>query len=153
MTAAEDTATSPLLLSAQTRALSALLDTLIPPDDEWPGAAEGGALAFLLAELARPDGLAPRLPEYRTALDALDAEARLLRAADFAALTGLEREAVLLRLERGEATAPDAWGDVSPARFVRAAAEHTAEGFYTSPAGMGMVGFRPMGPAAGAAVK
>ncbi len=146
MTADDDTATTPLFTDPQTRALTALLDTLIPPDDAWPGGAEGGALAFLLAELARPDGLAPRLPEYRAALDALDAEARLLHASDFATLTGLEREALLLRLERGEAAAPTAWGELSPARFVRAAAEHAAEGFYTSPAGMGMVGFRPMGP-------
>lgn len=137
------------LTDAQTRALSALLDTLIPPD-EWPGGGEGGVLAFLLAEFARADGLAPRLPEYRSALDALDAEARRLCPSDFASLPPADRDALLRRLEKGGAGVPGAWGDVSPARFVRAAAEHATEGFYTSPAGMTMVGFRPMGPLGGA---
>jgi gluconate 2-dehydrogenase gamma chain len=132
------------LASAEARTLDALLDTLIPPDDEWPGAVEAGVPAFLLALLSTD--LAPLAPEYRRGLAALDAEATAVQGSPFADLTPDARTALLQRLLQGEVAAAAAWesGDAAaldPALWLRRAAEHAAEGFYTSPVGLEMVGF------------
>lgn len=116
-----------LLTPAQTDALRAALDRIIPPGDNDPGAVEAGVLDTLLAQLT--GDLSPQLWAYQSALDALNAAAQSTHngAAGFADLRAGEQDALLAAVEK------------TP--FFRALVEHAQEIFYTSPAGLQMVGF------------
>jgi hypothetical protein len=133
-----------MLDEAQGRTLAAVVDRMVPPDDEWAGGVEAGVLDYFREQFARD--FAPLVPEYRAGLDALDAEARAACSATAAAFADLSPEAqddLLRRLEQGSVAVPGAWGGEPQraARFLRRLAEHVAEGFYTSPTGRRMVGF------------
>ena len=111
----------------QTRALQALLDTIIPADD-YPSAWEAGVGDYLTRQL-RGD-LAEALPSYRSFLAALEAEAQLAHGAPFADLTLAQRTALLRQIENGVLGAD--WS-IAPAAFFRQIVEHCAEGYYSDP--------------------
>jgi hypothetical protein len=127
--------------------LRALVDRLIPPDQD-PGGAEAGAADYILGQFDRD--LQPLLPAYRQALDALDAEARAVAGSSFAQLTLEAQDELLRRVAGGDVTTP--W-QTDPAAFIRVAAEHAAEGFYSDPGNGGnhgevswrMIGFNVTG--------
>jgi gluconate 2-dehydrogenase gamma chain len=118
---------------AATETLRAAVDRIIPPDDESPGGLEAGVADFLLDGLA-PGGYFPGdLPCYEEGLTALDALARRMFGASFAAIGAAQQDTVLIQF------AADA-----PA-FFPLLVEQCQEGFYTSPAGQEMIGWRVTG--------
>jgi hypothetical protein len=125
--------------------LRALLDRLIPPDDD-PGAWEAGVGDYLARQFA--GDLRDFVLIYQVALDALDAEAQAGGAPGFAELPPAAQDALLRRVEAGQVAA--AW-PIDPARFFQAAVEHAIEGYYSDPGNGGnrgevawrMIGFLP----------
>ena len=92
-----------MLDESQLAALCALADRLIPPDDH-PGAVQAGAVDYLVLQLGRD--LAPLLESYRSALAALDAEARAASGRGFAELAPETQDELLRRVARGDVAAP-----------------------------------------------
>ncbi len=137
-----------LLTEHQLQTLHAAMDTLIPPDADWPGAWDNGAGQYLLRQFERD--LAHTLTEYRLGLNALDAEARTVYGSDFAPLTSEQRTALLQSIEDGGAKAH--W-PIAPAAWLVQLVSHTAEGYYADPAQGGnpnraswdMIGFHVTG--------
>jgi hypothetical protein len=131
----------------QLATLRAALDRIIPADD-FPGAWEAGAGEYILRQLA--GDLAHLLDVYRAGLDALDYEALAASARPFADLAPAPQDALLARIERGEAQAP--WPLEAPLFFAMLC-EHAAEGYYADPGNGGnrgaaswqMIGFEVRG--------
>ena len=114
----------------QARLAAALADAIIPPDPEWPGAAEAGAVSYLDQQL---QGALQRFaPLYRMGLPALDATALRMTSKSFLDLSVEERTALLKRVEAGEAEGPE-WPDFSAKVFFQKAIEHTMQSYYGSP--------------------
>jgi len=133
--------------AAGAEALQALIDTLIPPDD-WPGGWEAGVGDYLARGFANQ--LSSFVPTYMACLASLSAEAQLAYSRPFAGFTPAERAELLERLEDSGSAVE--WV-IPPARFIRIATEHTAEGFYADPGNGGnkdsvswkMIGFEVAG--------
>ncbi|MEN9935261.1 MAG: hypothetical protein RLZZ387_1840 [Chloroflexota bacterium] len=136
-----------MLNDTQLATLQAALDRIIPPDDA-PGAWEAGAGEYILLQL-RGD-LADMLGTYRAGLDSLDYEALAASGRPFAELGPDAQDALLARVERGEAQVP--WTTDSQ-QFFHTLCEHAAEGFYSDPGNGGnrdgvawrMIGFEVRG--------
>jgi hypothetical protein len=136
-----------MLTPEQTAILRAAIGRIIPPDD-FPGGWEAGAGDYLLRQLQRD--LQPLAELYSAGLDSLDAEARSMAGANFAALGQEAQDALLGAIERGDVTT--VW-PVDPAMFFRYLVEHAMEGFYSDPGNGGnsgavswrMIGFEVKG--------
>jgi hypothetical protein len=136
-----------MLTPSQTVTLRAAIDCIIPPDDV-PGGWEAGAGDYLLGQLQRD--LQPLAELYGAGLDSLDAEARAVAGANFAALGQPAQDALLGAIERGHVTT--VW-PIDPAAFFRYLVDHTMEGFYSDPSNGGnrdavswrMIGFQVKG--------
>ncbi len=136
-----------MLTEPQRAALRALVDRLIPADD-FPGGWDAGVGDYLDRQFA--GDLSDVVDLFRGGLDALDVEARTAAGVNFAALAPDAQDELLRRVEAGE-VATD-W-PVDSADFVRAAAEHAAEGYYGDPGNGGnrdgvswrMIGFEVTG--------
>jgi choline dehydrogenase-like flavoprotein len=111
-------ATLPSLLQ-----LRALADCVIPPSPGEPGGAEGGATAYLLHQLSADGDLTDFAPAYRAFFDAL--------GADFTELPLSTQTERLRALETDE----------THRAFFRRMVEHIQEGFYSSPAGIELIGW------------
>lgn len=131
--------------------LCALVDRLIPPDAEGPGALEAGVHEFIDLQMntpyafgklwymqapfvAAPDEfgyqfhMAPR-ELYRSALGGL-AQAVLQKAGKaYAELPALERDAIISQLEKGTL----AIGEVPSALFFKQLLQNTREGYFSDP--------------------
>jgi hypothetical protein len=120
------------MFTAEQRAtLRALVDRIVPPD-EFPGGWEAGVGDYLARQLA--GDLRAYVEIYRGGLDALDAEARAVGGAPFAALELDAQDSLLARIESGAVATP--W-PIDAAAFFRDACAHTAEGYYSDPANGG----------------
>ncbi len=123
----------PMLTPDQTRVLHAAVDRIIPPDD-FPGGWEAGVGDFLQA-------LWTREPRFLTGalqgLDALDREAHSAAGIAFADLPPAAQDALLRRVEAGEAGAD--WPVDSAAFFARLIRQ-CMEGFYADPGNGGNTG-------------
>jgi len=123
--------------------LTALLDSIIPPDAETPGGVAGGSLAYLLDGLAEGGHLNALLPAYQELLDALDTVA-VFRGGAFAALAPETRDELLRSLEEGTPILRAPWTE-EERRLYRdlffQLAEQAQEGYYTNPANWAGVGF------------
>ena len=136
-----------MLTDHQLQILRAAMDTLIPADD-YPGAWENGAGAYLVGQFERD--LAHTVQEYRLGLEALDREAQTVYNTGFALLSLPQRTALLAAIEDGNAVAP--W-PVPPMAFLAQLVNHTAEGYYSDPgqggnpncASWNMIGFHVTG--------
>jgi len=106
--------------------LAAVLETLVPPSEDFP---ESGALA-LAHVLAIADASAEAGAMLTRAIEAIEA-AQAGQAGRFAALSVTEREELLRRVERSSPEAFDA--------LVR----HTYDGFYSHPATITRLGLEP----------
>jgi hypothetical protein len=122
-----------MLNETQIATLRAAVDRIIPPDDQYPGGVEVGALDYLLRHLAEGGDLHPHLNAYQTGLDEIDRLARKTHAAPFFELSEVLQDAVLIAYEQH---AP---------RFFRLLVEQTQEGFYTSPRSWEMIGWKVNG--------
>lgn len=121
---------SELLTDRQSELLTALADTIVPPDDSTPGAGEAGAAAYLDKQLRGP--LKRFESVYHLGLPALDATALRLTAKGFLELSPSERMAFLERVEAGEAEGPE-WSEFTAASFFRRAIQHVMQSYYGSP--------------------
>jgi gluconate 2-dehydrogenase gamma chain len=127
----------------QQQTLRAALDRIIPEDD-FPGAWDAGCADYIAGQLTGQ--LAHLLPIYHAGLDGLEAEARAAFAAGFAGLTSERQDALLERIEAGDARAN--W-ETDAKAFFSMLVGHAAEGYYADPAQAGnrdraswrMVGF------------
>jgi gluconate 2-dehydrogenase gamma chain len=115
----------------QARLVEALADTIIPPDEKWPGGAEAGVASFLDRQLEQ--ALRRFAPLYRMGLPALEATALRLTGKGFVEMSLEERTALLRQVEAGEAEGPE-WPDFSAKMFLARAVDHAMQGFYGSPA-------------------
>jgi hypothetical protein len=109
--------------------LYAAADRIVPPDDGTPGAIEAGA-ADRLAELLAGD-LNALEPDYFAFLTQLDLEAQVMHGPKFADLAPAQQDALLQTFQ----TSP----------FFHIFAEHVHEQFWSSPAGLKLVGFEVRG--------
>ena len=116
-----------MLTEPQRATLRALVDRLIPADD-YPGGWDAGVGDYLYRQWA--GDLSDKLDTYRGGLDALDAESGATVGARFAELDAATQDELLRRVEVGDVSAD--W-PVDPEAFLRAAAEHAAEGYYGDP--------------------
>jgi gluconate 2-dehydrogenase gamma chain len=91
--------TAPSLTEAEAGTLAAVLDRLIPPDDNGPGAVEAGVLDFIDRELA--GALKHQHGDYVAGLAELDALAEARHGKPFAALDAGAQDAVLREAESG----------------------------------------------------
>lgn len=127
--------------------LSALIDTLIPPD-EFPGGWDSGVGGYFALGFGRQ--FASHVDLYNTCLAALDTDAQVRQGKPFAELDLPARTRFLQELEQEGIR--DGWPE-SPRQFVRTAAEHAAEGYYSDPGNGGnangiswkMIGFEVKG--------
>lgn len=113
-------------LSLQQQAtLRALLDRIVPPDDE-PGAWDAGVGDYLARQFEAD--LSEQVEHYRAGLDALSAEALARHGMAFETLAAEQQDALLRAIEAGDTVT--AW-PLSPESFVGMAARHAAEGYYS----------------------
>ena len=145
-----------MLSTDQQTTLHALMDRIIPPDED-PGAWEAGVGDYLARQFE--GDLRGSLALYRAGLDALEAEAQASGPVSgpaggvtrFAALPALEQDALLKRIEAGQVV--HTW-PVDPAGFFQTVVQHVNEGFYSDPGNGGnrdavawrMIGYVPRGP-------
>ncbi len=129
--------------ATQEATLRAVVDRIIPPDDH-PGGWEAGVGNYLTRQFA--GDLAPLFGDYANFLAAIDAIARRLHGAPFAALPTATQDALLVQIES------DAHGD-DLARFFAVLVTHAMEGYYGDPGNGGnrdavawrMIGFEVRG--------
>ncbi|MEX2388398.1 MAG: gluconate 2-dehydrogenase subunit 3 family protein [Phycisphaeraceae bacterium] len=129
------------MLSETQRQLHRALVERIAPADDWPGAWEAGAEAYLQRQLA--GDLAAWQATFERLLAAIDAEAHHVHGQSFTALSAPAQDALLLACESSE-------NDLLSTGF-RRLVEVTLEGFYADPANGGnagavswrMIGYEP----------
>jgi len=114
-------------LAAKRDLLTSVLDTLVPPAEEFP---ESGALA-LDHVLAIADASAEVGSLLAAALEAIEEAARAGETHGFAELSAGQREDALRRVERSH---PEAF---------EALVRHTYDGFYSHPATITRLGLEP----------
>jgi gluconate 2-dehydrogenase gamma chain len=113
------------LTASQSAVLAAIADRIFPPSDT-PGAADIGAVNYIVVALA--GDYAEVLPLYRTGLDAIDTEARNKYRSGFAALSGSEQDAILGQCEAGAVE-----GFEQAAEFFEMVRYHVLEGVFCEP--------------------
>lgn len=117
------------LISPHVATLNAAADRIIPPDDASPGAVGAGAAAGLIAML---DGdLAALRDDYVAFLAQLDLEAQVVYGAPFAHLPAEQQDALL--------------GSFQHSAFFHLFVEHVHEQYWSSAAGLALVGFEVRG--------
>ncbi len=148
-------------------AVEALVDRLIPPDPETPGAKDAGVAVFIDRQLAGPygsalalymrppfqDGTPQQGPQsaltpaqrYRQSLAALDKYCRATYAGKpFALLTDAQKDKTISAMEKGPLTLEG----VSAKAFFEQLLRNTQEGFFADPVYGGnrdMVGWKMIG--------
>lgn len=136
-----------MLTEEQITVLKAVVNTIIPPDDD-PGGWDGGVGDYLFRQFERD--LADYLSIYQQGLLAIEAEAQASAGQSFADLTLDMQEVLLTKIEQG--LVQTAW-PTDPVLFFAALAQHCAEGFYSDPGNGGnrggaawkMIGFEVTG--------
>ena len=140
---------------------------IIPTDENGPGATEAGVVGFIDRQLASDYGLAGRRYDlgpfakgaptqgdqsglstrdrYRLGINGMDAYARRLYGAGFAAVGPAEQDRILTDIEAGRA---DGFDGVDPRAFFELLRYHTVAGFFADPVRGGnrdLVGWKLIG--------
>jgi hypothetical protein len=156
----QDTARLPrfFLTQAEERILTALVDRILPRD-EWPSASDAGVVTYFDVQLATAwgdgEGLFRKGPfaegkatqGYQLPYTPAEFYRRALgheTLAGFADLGADAQDALLTRLQKGEA----ALGDIAGGTFFTQLRQHTMEGYFTDPIHGGnrdLVGWRMIG--------
>lgn len=123
-----------MLSARQVEILHALVNRIIPPDDD-PGGWEAGVGEYLFRQFERD--LKTLLPMYKLGLDALDAESAAVYGLPFDQLPTLMKDELLTRIEAGAVVT--VWA-VNPVTFFKAVVTHCAEGYYADPGNGGNIG-------------
>jgi gluconate 2-dehydrogenase gamma chain len=114
-----------VLTVEQARLVDALAEQIVPADD-YPGAKEAGAVAFIDRVLAGPYGKSYK-EHYEHGMSLVDEVSRKRFDKKFVSLTGDQQISILKALEYGEAA-----GEPGKA-FFRLLWEHTMEAYYGDP--------------------
>lgn len=117
---------TPALPAAQTKALSAFVDRLIPVDELGPGALDAGVMNYIDRALAGV--YANRKAGLLEGLEALDAYSQRKNGSVFSDLTVPQRDSVITAVEAGAAA-----GFVNSAGFFAAVRSLTMEGMFGDP--------------------
>jgi gluconate 2-dehydrogenase gamma chain len=131
-----------VLTAEEGAALEAVLDRLIPADDNGPGAREARVLRFVDRALGGP--LRQLREGYRANLAALDALAAARHGSRFAGLAPVDQDALLAELERG---GPAGFSPSAQA-FLDLVRVHAIHGMFGDPAhggNAGRIGWRLLG--------
>ncbi len=113
----------------EARALAAISDQIIPPDQD-PGAAWAGVVNYIDRQLCGPFHSLQQT--YRRGIAGIDQSSRLLYGKAFADLEAQQQIDVLHRLEDGQA--PGAiWKQTSSVEFFGYLVDHTMQGYYGDP--------------------
>ena len=113
--------------------LWAVVDRLIPPDEAWPGGTEAGVVDYLLRQLGPGGDLTASAAAYETGLTALNHCAETRAGVPFVQMTAAAQDDLLATFEKAEPS------------FFRLLTEQATEGFYISPIGLEMVGWKVTG--------
>ena len=113
----------------EARALAAICDQLIPPDQD-PGADWARVVNFIDIQLGGPFRDAQDL--YRDGLGYTDAIARSWFGKRFAELVGRQQTEILVAIERGTVS-KNIWESVDSGHFFETVLSHTMQGFYGDP--------------------
>jgi gluconate 2-dehydrogenase gamma chain len=113
----------------EARALAAMSDQIIPPDQD-PGASWAGVVNFIDRQLCGP--YKHLQATYRRGLAGVDQSSRGLYEKRFADLGSEQQILVLRQLEEGKAPGV-IWKQVSSSEFFRYVIDHTMQGFYGDP--------------------
>ncbi|HET9907579.1 MAG TPA: gluconate 2-dehydrogenase subunit 3 family protein [Anaerolineales bacterium] len=116
-----------MLTALHWNTLRALMNRIIPPDD-FPDAWDAGVGDYLARQFELD--LRSQLEMYHLGLEALEAESFASAGTGFTELDPSAQDAILSRLEAGEAMS--SW-TVDPAEFFRTVTEHVVEGYYSDP--------------------
>ncbi len=117
---------TPALPAAQTKALSAFVDRLIPVDELGPGALDAGVMNYIDRALAGV--YANRKAGLLEGLEALDAYSQRKNGSVFSDLTVPQRDSVITAVEAGAAD-----GFVNSAGFFADVRSLTMEGMFGDP--------------------
>ena len=114
--------------------LRAVAERIVPADEETPGAADAGAVDYLQQQLAEGGDLRHERRAYEDALLQINDLAEAAHGgAPFPDLTDADKDDILRRFEKQNP------------RFFARMVEHVQECFYTSQAGLDMVGWKVTG--------
>jgi gluconate 2-dehydrogenase gamma chain len=127
------------LTAAETEILTAMVDRLIPSDEQGPGALEAGALRFIDRALSEAE--AASVEAYRAGIAALDRYSRYSRGAPFTELSARDQDSVLIDVQTGSATGAGAGFVGSSAAFFNLVKDHTWQGVFGDPQYGGNVNF------------
>jgi Gluconate 2-dehydrogenase subunit 3 len=100
----------------------------IIPQDDFPDAWEAGVGDYLARQFE--GDLRSQVETYQLGLEALEAESQAFAGKGFPELDTSTQDAILIRMESGQATFP--W-PVDPIGFFRMVIEHVMEGYYSDP--------------------
>jgi hypothetical protein len=114
-----------LLSSRQLELLQALINRIIPPDQDL-GGWEAGVGDYLLRQFGCD--LKQVIPIYILGLESLDAEALAIYHTKFDGLSDSLQDDLLVNVEASKVNTT--W-KVNPIEFFRMATEHCAEGYYS----------------------
>jgi Gluconate 2-dehydrogenase subunit 3 len=136
-----------MLTETQQKILKALVNCIIPPDED-PGGWEAGVGDYLYQQFERD--LKAVVSLYQQGLLALDAEAQTNYQRSFADLAADAQDSLLQQVEQGQVQTN--W-PVNPVEFFMLVVHHCAEGFYSDPGNGGnregvawkMIGFEVRG--------
>jgi gluconate 2-dehydrogenase gamma chain len=113
----------------EARALAAISDQIIPPDQD-PGASWAGVVNFIDRQLCGP--YKELQATYRKGLAGVDESSRALYGKAFADISSDEQVNVLRQLEAGKAPGAT-WKQASAPDFFGYLVDHTMQGFYGDP--------------------
>jgi gluconate 2-dehydrogenase gamma chain len=113
----------------EARALAAISDQIIPPDQD-PGAAWAGVVNFIDRQLCGP--YKNLQATYRRGLAGVGQSSRELCGKPFADLGSEQQLIVLRQMEQGKASGA-IWKQVSSSEFFGFVIDHSMQGFYSDP--------------------
>jgi gluconate 2-dehydrogenase gamma chain len=116
-----------VLEDAQVALLTAIVERLIPTDQNGPGAREAHAAQYILGALATD--YRRYLPDYVNGLAAIDARARAVDGLPFVSLEPARQDAILAEFDRRDATKDPP----TPQSFFDVVLKHTREGVFGDP--------------------
>jgi gluconate 2-dehydrogenase gamma chain len=113
----------------EARALAAIVDQIIPPDQD-PGAAWAGVVNYIDHQLCGPFQILQQT--YRRGIQGIDQSSLLSYNKSFVDLSSQQQVELLHRLEEGQA-AGAIWKQLSSAEFFSYLVDHTMQGYYGDP--------------------
>ena len=116
-----------MLTETQEKILEALVNCVIPPDED-PGGWDAGVGDYLYRQFEHD--LKDAVVLYQQGLLALDSEAKAIYQKPFTAISADEQEQFLQQVEQGQVQTT--W-PIDPAAFFQMVIHHCAEGFYSDP--------------------